>query len=103
MREWEAKFTPPGSKRIVLAAIPVLPAYQGKGIGLIRWGTSIADAEGVSDKGWTAFQKGGVGEVGRLDVELDDFAGEVRNEEGGDGRWRKFVFRFMRREAVTQG
>jgi hypothetical protein len=77
MREWEAKFTPPGSKRIVLAAIPVLPAYQGKGIGLIRWGTSIADAEGVSDKGWTAFQKGGVGEVGRLDVELDDFAGEV--------------------------
>jgi hypothetical protein len=47
MREWEAKLTPPGSKLIVLVAIPVLPAYQGKGIGLIRWGTSIADAEGV--------------------------------------------------------
>jgi hypothetical protein len=48
-------------------------------------------------------RKGGVGEVGRLDVELDDFAGEVRNEEGDDGRWRKYVFRYMRREAVTQG
>lgn len=76
---------------------------------LIRWGTGIADAEGVccwvysSDKGWTAFQKGGFGEVGQLDVELDDFAGEVRNEGGEDERWRKYVFRYMRREAVTQG
>jgi hypothetical protein len=45
----------------------------------------------------------GVWGGGQLDVELDDFAREVRNEGGEDERWRKYVFRYMRREAVTQG
>lgn len=49
MREWKAKLMPPGSKCMILVAIPVLPAYQGMGVGsaLIRWGTRIADEEGV--------------------------------------------------------
>ncbi|KAE9373444.1 hypothetical protein N431DRAFT_406943 [Stipitochalara longipes BDJ] len=110
MREWEARLTPPGSKCLILVAIPVLPAYQGKVVGsaLIRWGTSIADAEGVycwvssSDGGWTAFQKSKFGEVGRLEVELDDFAGAVKNKEVEDGKWGKYVFRYMRRDAVSQ-
>jgi len=38
LREWEAKLTPEGSRCVVLVAIPVLPPYQGKGVGsaLIR-------------------------------------------------------------------
>jgi len=36
-----------------------------------------------SDKWWVAFQKMGFGEVGRLEVELDESAGEVSNEERG--------------------
>jgi GNAT superfamily N-acetyltransferase len=59
MREWSAKLTPPGSKCMILVAIPVLPAYQGKGVGsaLIRWGTSIADEEGVYC--WVSSSDGG--------------------------------------------
>lgn len=110
LREWEAKLTPEGSKCAILCAIPVLPAYQGKGVGsaLIRWGTRIADAEGVycwvssSDGGWTAFQKSGFAEVGRLEVELDNFAGSAKNEEGDDGKWGNYVFRYMRRDIVLQ-
>lgn len=110
MQEWSAKLTPPGSKCMILAAILVLPGFQGKGVGsaLIRWGTSIADAEGVycwvssSDGGWTAFQKMGFGEVGRLELELDNFSGAVRNEEREDGRWGNYVWRYMRRDVVAQ-
>jgi predicted N-acetyltransferase YhbS len=110
LREWGAKLTPEGSKCVILVAIPILPAYQGKGIGsaLIKWGTSIADVEGAhcwvssSDGGWTAFKKSGFGEVGRLEVDLDDFAGAVRNEFREDGKWGNYVFRYMRRDVVPQ-
>jgi hypothetical protein len=49
---------------------------------LIKWGRVIVDSEGVycwvssSDKGWGTFQKMGFREVGRLSVDLDDFADE---------------------------
>lgn len=32
-------------------------------------------------------------------MDLDKYAGEVRNEESEDGRWGIYVFRYMRREA----
>lgn len=90
-RLWQERLTPPGSKYVILVAIPVLPAYQRQGVGsaLIRWGTNIADEEGVycwvfsSNQGWVAFQKLGFGEVGRLEVELDEFAEELRNQQRG--------------------
>jgi hypothetical protein len=59
MKEWSAKLTPPGSKCMILVAISVLPAYQGKGVGsaLIRWGTIIADEEGMYC--WVSSSDGG--------------------------------------------
>lgn len=52
--------------------------------------------------GWTAFKKMRFGEVGRLEVELEDFSGTARNEEREDGKWGKYVFRYMRRDEVPQ-
>jgi len=109
MQEWQYKLMPPGTKCMVLVAVPVHPAYQRRGIGssLISWGTRIADREGAfcwvhsSDGGFGAFEKSGFEEVGRLSVDLDEFAEEgVGNEEREDGRWGMYVFRYMRREAV---
>jgi GNAT superfamily N-acetyltransferase len=106
MEEWQARFMPPGFRCMVLVAISVLPKYQGQGIdsALIKWGTEIADREGVycwvssSDKGWGAFQKMGFREVGRLSVDLDDFADEgIRNEQREDGKWEDYHLRYMRR------
>jgi GNAT superfamily N-acetyltransferase len=108
MKEWQARLMPPGSRCIVLVAISVLPDYQGQGVGsaLIKWGTEIADREGVycwvssSDKGWGAFQKMGFREVERLSINLDDFADEgIRNERREDGKWGDYTFHYMRREA----
>lgn len=54
-----------------------------------------------SDKGWKIFEVEGFGEAGRLEVDLDEFAGGVRNDmrEGEGGRWGKCVFRYMKRPA----
>jgi acylphosphatase len=78
------------------------------GSALIGWGTRIADKEGVScwvhslDNGRVAIQKMGFEEAGRLEVGLDDFSGAVRNEEREDGKWGKYVFRYMRRDAAPK-
>jgi predicted N-acetyltransferase YhbS len=95
---------------MILVTISVLSAYQGKGIGsgLIRWGTSIADKEGVyswvhtSDNGRLAFQKMGFREVRKLEVELDDFAGTMWNEEREDERWGRYIFRYMRHDDTLE-
>jgi Acetyltransferase (GNAT) family len=112
IQEWITKLSPSGVKHMVLIAITVNPSFQGQGVGkgLIGWGTGIADREGVyawvhaSEAGGKAFEKRGFREVGRLEVDLDGFAGEgVRNEERGDGRWGVYVFRYMKREARELG
>ncbi|KAH8672673.1 hypothetical protein BGZ60DRAFT_405359 [Tricladium varicosporioides] len=107
MMEWSTKLSPEGSKNMILCAITVNPLFQGKGVGkaLISWGLEIADCEGVytwvhaSDAGWRAFEKRGFKEAGRLEVDLDEYSGGVRNPLDEDGKWRQYVFRYMRREA----
>jgi len=108
MQEWITKLSPSSVKHMVLMAIVVHPAVQGQGVGkeLIGWGTGIADQEGVycwvhaSEAGAWVFGKMGFEEVGRLELDFDEFAGErVRNKERRDGRWGAYVFRYMKREA----
>ncbi|CZR57133.1 uncharacterized protein PAC_07022 [Phialocephala subalpina] len=116
MSHYSTLLTPPDAKCVILMLIPIwginiLPTHQSLGIGsrLISFGTSIADKEGVyswvssSDKGYRAFEKAGYREVGRLQLDLDDFAfdGEgkrVLDGESEDGKWGVYVWRYMRRE-----
>jgi predicted N-acetyltransferase YhbS len=111
MVHWQAKLMPGGCKCMYIIAVSVLPSYQGMGVGraLIRWGTRLADEKGVicwvhsSDRGWRVFEKEGFGEVGRLSVELDEYAGGVRSDGseggGGNGKWGRYVWRYMVRPA----
>lgn len=110
MASWMAKLMPEGTKCMYIISICIHPSHQGQGIGrsLIQWGTSLADEKGVfcwvhsSDGGWKVFEKEGFGEVGRLEVELDEFACGIENEEGDGGRWGSYVWRYMRRpEALS--
>jgi GNAT superfamily N-acetyltransferase len=105
MEEWQARLMPPGTKCMFIVAISVLPAHQGRGVGsaLIRWGTAQADQESVfcwvhsSHGGWKAFAKQGFVEVGKLVVDLDDFADDGHREDA-DG-WGEYIFRYMKRPA----
>ena len=108
MSHYSALLAPfPTTKYLILVAIAVLPSYQGLGIGssLIAYGTSVADERGVftwvssSDAGYKAFEKQGFKEIGRLELDLDDFAEDgVRNEMTKDGKWGRYVWRWMKRD-----
>lgn len=111
MSHYSTLLTPPDSKCVILMGINVLPTHQSLGIGsrLIAFGTSIADSQGVyswvssSDKGYRAFEKAGYREVGRLQLDLDDFAFDeegkrVDDPESEDGKWGEYVWRYMKRE-----
>ena len=105
MDRWIKKIMPPGTKCRYLCSCLVHPSYQGQGVGsaLLRWGTKKADEDGVfcwvhsSEGGQFIYQKEGFEEIERLEVDLDEFA-EVKREGVEDGKWGKYVFRYMVRQ-----
>ncbi|KAK9489532.1 hypothetical protein V1508DRAFT_427768 [Lipomyces doorenjongii] len=105
MTRWQKILMPDGTKCMIIVAIAVSPAYQSHGVGsaLIRWGTEKADADGVfcwvhaSEAGHKVFAKEGFMEVGRLEVDLDEFAPAPCEDEDGNGEWGRYTFRYMRR------
>jgi hypothetical protein len=93
MVRWQKILMPDGTKCMIIVAIAVSPTYQSHGVGsaLIRWGTAKADVDGVfcwvhaSEAGHKVFAKEGFTEVGRLEVDLDEFAPGPREDEDGNG------------------
>ena len=110
MEQWQEKLMPEGSKCMIICSIVVDPTYHSRGVGsaLIQWGTARADDDGVycwvhaSEAGHKAFAKQGFKEVGRLEVNLDDFAPAPCAEEGRDGQWGRYIFRYMKRVPQSQ-
>jgi len=110
MQEWIKRFMPPGTRCRFIMGISVHPSYAGKGVGsaLMRAGTELADKERAwcwvhsSMKGAPSFEKNGFEEVGRIELDLDEFAqGDpdraklVRKD--GDGKWGRYAWRYMTR------
>ncbi|PVH89839.1 hypothetical protein DL98DRAFT_6199 [Cadophora sp. DSE1049] len=103
---------------LILISLTIHPLHQGHGLGtsLINWGTRLADTHGVfcwvssSDGGYRVFEKAGFREVGRLGVDLDEFAvgadgWRVRKPDAdgeGVGRWGMYTWRWMKRDAVVR-
>ena len=107
MEQWQKILMPEGTKCMFIVAIAVAPAHQFHGVGsaLIRWGTAKADADEVScwvhasEAGHRAFAKEGFREVGKLELDLDEFVPGALEEEGGEGKeeWGRYRFRYMQR------
>jgi hypothetical protein len=105
MKRWQGIFMPEGTKCMFVVGLSVAPEYHGLGVGsaLLRWGTANADADGVfcwvhsSESAHTFYSKGGFETVGTLDIDLDEFAPGPPDEEGGDGKWGRYVFSYMKR------
>lgn len=102
MDRWQRILMPPGTRCRILNAIAVSPATQGQGAGsaLIRWGTTRADEDGVfcwvhaSEAGFPVFAKHGFTELGRLEVDLDEYAPAP---PGDDHTWGRYTFRYLKR------
>ncbi|KAL0565424.1 hypothetical protein V5O48_016598 [Marasmius crinis-equi] len=114
---WSTRLMPPGSRCRYIVAISVDPASQSSGIGsrLVRWGTEKADGEpGVycwvqsSMGGRPFFEKHGFAEVGRLELDLDEYSEGLRPSEGAESAggagatWGKYIWTYMRRDAIAQ-
>jgi GNAT superfamily N-acetyltransferase len=104
MKRWIEKFEPEGLKVIRVIGLTTALKYQRRGVGsaLLRFATSVADKMDVycwvhsSEPAWGAYAKSGFKVVGTLDVDLDEYApGPPPKEEGGDGKWGHYVFRYM--------
>ncbi|KAI3544698.1 acetyltransferase [Colletotrichum filicis] len=114
MNHWVKRFMPEGCKCRFLCTYVVSPEHQGRGVGsaLMKWGTDKADREpGVycwvqsSMGGQKAFERQGFREVGRLEAELDEFAGGVKpggklaGVTGSEEFWGRYSWVYMRRDA----
>lgn len=104
LMRWLKFFEPEGTKCIRVVGLDTAPKYQMRGAGaaLLRFATSVADKMGVfcwvhsSEPAWGAYAKSGFKVVGTLHVDLDEFApGLPPEEEGGDGKWGYYIFRYM--------
>ena len=110
LQSWMLTLMPPGSLCMYIASICVHPEHQGKGIGsaLLKYGTDRADKEKLycwvqsSEAGSNLFEQDGFEEVGRLEIDLDEWScGEVEVPVGEES-WGVYVLRYMRREALLR-
>ncbi|GAM83796.1 hypothetical protein ANO11243_017860 [Dothideomycetidae sp. 11243] len=108
MQTWMARLMPPGTRCMYICSIAVHPAWQHKGVGsaLLKPGLARADEEGVfcwvhsSAAGADTFAKHGFVEVGKLDLDLDEWNLERVDPPEGEGeKWGLYTFKYMKREA----
>jgi len=110
MAAWEDYLSPAGSPCWVVIGLTVHPADQGRGVGgaLLRRALARADEDGVYT--WVQTSMGSRGhyaaagfrEVGRLELDLDLFAGgrevpeALRRLTAGSASWGTYVWTYMR-------
>ena len=110
MKRWQEILMPEGTKCMFIVGLSVAPEYHGLGVGtaLLRWGTANADADGVfcwvhsSESAHTFYAKEGFVTVGILEIDLDEFALGPLEGVGGDGKWGRYVFRYMKRLPIKE-
>ncbi|KAJ7844200.1 acyl-CoA N-acyltransferase [Mycena leptocephala] len=107
MNEWQMKLNPMGGKNMYIFGISVDPAEQGKGVGsaLLKFGTDMCDEHQcyawvhASMAGYPVFYKAGFREIGRLEVNLDDYADGVKwIKDGKEQDWGMYTFRYCKYE-----
>lgn len=112
---FQKKIMANGARCMIIVGISVHPDHQGRGVGssLVKYGTDIADEEGVfcwvhsSEAGARNFVKSGFVEVDHLTIDLDDWAekfgvGPPPAESGVDDatpKWGPYTLRYFVRRA----
>ncbi|KAJ5137246.1 ATP-dependent RNA helicase dbp8 [Penicillium atrosanguineum] len=100
--KWE-KDSMKGKRYLTIQALATNPSFQCQGIGskLIKWGTDMADAEGLpcwahaSPAGHHLYTRAGFSELGRSEYDLEKFS-------DGDRGWGRYSFRYMQRPALDK-
>ncbi|KAJ7321119.1 acyl-CoA N-acyltransferase [Mycena albidolilacea] len=107
MNEWVMKLNQYGKKNMYIFGISVDPVEQGKGIGsaLLKFGTDLCDEHQcyawvhASMAGYPVFRKAGFKEIGKLELNLDDYADGVKwVKDGEEQDWGTYTFRYCKYE-----
>ncbi|CEJ91987.1 hypothetical protein VHEMI07668 [[Torrubiella] hemipterigena] len=101
---WMEEQMPEGTRCLYIVGLTVSPKFQGRGVGsaLLKWGTSVCDANGVfawvhsSMGAWQMYQKSGFEVVRTLDVDLDVYAPCPPPGEGEGAKWGIYTFYYMK-------
>ena len=112
MQEWMARLMPEGARCMYIISIVVDPIYNNHGVGrmLVNYGTDRADDAGAycwvhsSEAGERLFESCEFHEVGRLEVDLDEWADKIQRQIGqrpssGTDSWGQYVFKYMPRDS----
>ena len=115
MQDWMAKLMPEGARCMYIMSIAVDPTYTNRGVGraLVKYGTDLADEVGVfcwvhsSPAGTRLFESCEFREVGRLEIDLDEWANKIEKQTGkqlcsGTTSWGLHVFKYMRRASQAE-
>ncbi|KAF8202752.1 acyl-CoA N-acyltransferase [Mycena galopus ATCC 62051] len=107
MKEWQLKLNPYGGKNMYIFGISVDRVEQRKGVGsaLLKFGTDMCDEHQcyawvyASMAGYPLFYKAGFREIGRLEVNLDEYANGVKwMKDGNEQDWGMYTFRYCKYE-----
>ncbi|KAJ6461327.1 hypothetical protein C8R45DRAFT_531867 [Mycena sanguinolenta] len=107
MNEWQIKLNPYGGKNMYIFGISVDPVEQGKGVGkaLLKFGTDMCDEHQCyawvhsSMAGYPVFLKAGFKEIGKLELNLDNYAKGVKwMKDGKEQDWGTYTFRYCKYE-----
>jgi GNAT superfamily N-acetyltransferase len=104
MKYWMEKLMPDGVRCMFVAGFHVAPKHQRRGVGaaLMKWGTDIADEMGVfiwvhsSEASAATYRKAGFETIGRLDIDLDEYAPCPPPKKVGGDIWGHYVFEYMK-------
>ncbi|KAI1346331.1 acyl-CoA N-acyltransferase [Xylaria sp. FL0043] len=112
MQYWLQNIIPKDKARMIVLGLIVAPDQQGRGIGsaLLRHGNALADERSVpiwvhsSHQAHDLYRKGGFETQRELRIDLDEYAprpprdDEPTMGENHDGKWGKYVIRYMERK-----
>jgi GNAT superfamily N-acetyltransferase len=107
--KWRPVYTPAaGARGAILTGLTVDPAHQGRGVGtaLLGWAAGLADRAGIdvwvhsSEAGFRAYSKAGFEVMGKLEVDLDEWAPSPPPE---GGLWGHYLIRWMKRTPKGEG
>ena len=116
LAEFQKKIMANGARCMIIVGISVHPDHQGRGVGsaLVKYGTDIADEEGVfcwvhsSEAGVRNFVKSGFVEVDHLTIDLDYWAerfgvgpppADAADADDGTPAWGPYTLRYFVRRA----
>jgi len=104
--DWMMKMMPDGTRCMFVVGLTVDPKFQRRGVGkaLLKWGTETADRLAIwiwvhsSQGAKTTYESAGFEPVGKLEIDLDEWAPippPPEHDHDGSGKWGIYTLTYL--------